>query len=91
MKNIFKCSSSKNTNCQLRDQFVPADRVVSTTTKRMYNVIVPPGSTYINCHSVNLIYLLTCNNCSLQYVGETVRSLSRRASEHRRCIDDYDK
>ena len=33
--------------------------------------IVPSGSTYVNDHSSNVICLITCNKCNLQYVGET--------------------
>ena len=29
----------------------------------------------ISCHSQNCIYLLTCKNCDIQYVGETALSL----------------
>ena len=37
----------------------------------------------INCHSQNLIYLLTCSNCNLQYVGETTLPLHKRINIHR--------
>jgi hypothetical protein len=80
-KCISKCDNLRN-NCSIRKFFVPADKVVSTTTKRMYNVVIAPGENKLNCHSVNLIYLLTCNNCALQYVGETVCSLAERMSGH---------
>ena len=44
---------------------------------------VTNGFVYINCHSSNLVYLLTCDNCGLQYVGETVQKLSERFSGQR--------
>ena len=56
-----------------KETFLPADRVVSSTTLCMYDVITPPGTSYIDCMSKNLIYLITCDNCSIQYVGETVK------------------
>ena len=37
--------------------------------------------------SANLVYLLTCNKCSLQYVGETGQGLNKRFSKHRQGIE----
>ena len=83
-KSIFKC---KSILCGIRKEtFLPADRVVSSTTLRMYDVITPPGTSYIDCMSKNLIYLITCDNCSIQYVGETVRGLNFRIREHQKGI-----
>ena len=42
-KGISKCIN-RNGSCKLRDYFVPSDRVVSTSTHRVYDVIVPPGT-----------------------------------------------
>jgi len=39
-----------------------------------------------SCHSKNLIYLIECKTCHLQYIGETKRQLSERFGEHRRSI-----
>ena len=74
-KGIHKCKSKL---CKLRDNFDPSDRVVSSSTQRVYDVVVPPGSINLNCNSSNLIYLLTCTKCSLQYVGETIQGLNQR-------------
>ena len=41
---------------------------------------------YISCHSKNLIYLIQCNKCHCQYIGETKRKLSERFGEHRGSI-----
>ena len=37
----------------------------------------------LSCKSVNVIYLLECDNCRSQYVGETVQELKDRMSGHR--------
>ena len=37
----------------------------------------------ISCHSKNLVYLIECKRCHLQYIGETKRQLF---GEHRRSI-----
>ena len=36
------------------------------------------GTTYIDCISLNVIYLITCNRYPWQYVGETVQKLNKR-------------
>ena len=40
----------------------------------------------ISCHSKNLIYLIECKRCHLQYIEETKRQLSESFGEHRRSI-----
>ena len=77
---IYRCNSKR---CQFQHDFQPSDKVVSTVTKRVYDCVVPPGTVYLNCHSSNLIYLITCSNCCLQYVGETVQKLNERFNFHK--------
>ena len=36
----------------------------------------------LNCKSVNVVYLITCKVCSMQYVGETSREFGVRMREH---------
>ena len=36
----------------------------------------------IDCHTRNVVYLLTCNYCKKQYVGETKRNFFLRYKEH---------
>ena len=38
---------------------------------------------YTNCHTQNVIYLITCDKCQEQYVGETGNSIHTRANQHR--------
>ena len=40
----------------------------------------------LSCKSKNLIYLIQCNKCKCQYIGETKRQLNERFGEHRRSI-----
>ena len=37
----------------------------------------------LSCDSVNIIYLITCRICRVQYVGESGRSLRDRLTDHR--------
>ena len=34
-----------------------------------------------------MIYIVQCNRCNLQYIGETKRRLKDRFNEHRRAVD----
>lgn len=46
----------------------------------------------LNCESHNVIYLISCNKCNLQYVGKTETSLGARFSRHKTSIRlNYDK
>ena len=42
----------------------------------------------LTCNTKNLIYMIQCNRCNLQYIGETKRRLKDRFNEHRRTIDN---
>ena len=39
---------------------------------------------HITCETFNVIYLIQCRLCNLQYIGETKRHLKDRFNEHRR-------
>ena len=47
-----------------------------------------PITNYIDCNSKNVIYMIQCNQCSKQYIGETKRRLKNRFNEHRRPVDN---
>lgn len=40
----------------------------------------------LNCGSSNIIYLVECDLCGMQYVGETQRTLRNRINQHRSAI-----
>ena len=42
----------------------------------------------LTCDTKNPIYMIQCNRCNLQYIGETKRRLKDRFNEHRRTIDN---
>ena len=47
-----------------------------------------PIKSNLTCETKNLIYMIKCNRCNLQYIGETKRPLKGRFNEHRRTIDN---
>ena len=70
----------------ISEQIHLVNNILSTTTNTLYKYIVPAGSTYVNDHSSNVIYLFTCNKCKLQYVGETSLNLNKRFNWHNFCF-----
>lgn len=59
----------------------PKNRVVSCVNNRTISV-----RCNISCSSINVIYIITCRKCKMQYVGETGRSLRDRVNDHRSAI-----
>jgi len=53
----------------------------STYTREIFNI-----KDNISCGCRNVIYLITCRKCQLQYVGETGRELRERVVDHRSAI-----
>ena len=47
-----------------------------------------PIKSNLTCETKNLIYMIQCNRCNLQYIEETKRRLKDRFNEHRRTIDN---
>ena len=57
----------------------------STVTGRKYQII-NHTSNPLTCSSKNIIYLITCSRCGIQYVGETSQKLNLRMNNHRTAI-----
>ena len=77
---IYKC---KKKRCHLKNNFIARDKVLSTSTKRIFDCKVPNGTVYLDCHTANVVYLITCTRCWLQYVGETVQKINERLNWHK--------
>ena len=58
------------------------EKVASKSSKSIFDCVVPSGTTYADCHSANVIYLITCSRCSSQYLRETVQKLKKRFNWH---------
>ena len=65
-KSVYSCKSKI---CKLKQFSVSRNKVISTSRKR---------TTYIDCSSPSAIHLITCNRCSLQYVGQTAQKFNER-------------
>ena len=42
----------------------------------------------VNCQTKNMLYCISCDKCTMQYIGESERSLQERFSEHRGYVNN---
>jgi hypothetical protein len=63
----------------------------STITNRIHKVLNIARTQHISCELSNLIYLITCKKCGIQYIGETGRKLRDRLYEHLYSIRNKDR
>ena len=64
-------------SCRYCPRINHTGHIVSKTTGQQF-----PTMTNINCQSSNIIYLVTCSNCGIQYVGQTKNCLLTRFQGH---------
>ena len=62
---------------------LPCSSIISSATKLAFKL-----QSDLNCNSSNIIYLIACENCGKQYVGQTKRSLRSRFNNHRYDIEN---
>ena len=58
------------------------DSITSFYTKKQFNSKSLPPRCKITCELSDLIYIINCSECGLQYIGETKRPLRQRMYEH---------
>ena len=69
-------------NCRVCINLVTNKTFTSNVTNKTYDIINRTGED-LNCKSQNVIYVTTCKNCNIQYVGETTNPLHLRMAGHR--------
>ena len=75
----FRCNKNNCTTCP----YIEDGRTQYTfnSTGQMNQI-----KSHITCETSNVIYMIQCTKCNLQYIGETKRRLIERFNEHRRPI-----
>ena len=72
----FKCNSGR---CDLCKNYLQGSvKFTSFATKRFYHI-----KQELSCKSKNVIYLVSCNKCKLQYVGSTRNEFKVRFRNHK--------
>ena len=79
--------------CTYCPRIKKVDKITSFYSKKTYLCKNLPSKACITCELSNLIYLISCKKCGLQYVGETKRPFRSRIYEHTRSvlIDDENR
>ena len=71
-------------------------RVVSTTSKRNFDCILPSGTVYLDFHCylllfINVIYLINCKRYTLHYVREADQRINEIFNWHKECFENPTK
>ncbi len=74
---MVTCSFS---GCRICPNVWSGNVITGYTTNKQFGVI---RNQQISCIAKNVIYLITCKKCGIQYVGETKRTFRQRMNEHR--------
>ena len=72
---FLTCTSNRCRMCKLNAH--PATTITSYSNKKQYNII---GN--LTCNSSNVIYVISCVKCNIQYVGETGQIIRDRLNNH---------
>nr|XP_039263152.1 uncharacterized protein LOC120339139 [Styela clava] len=75
---FYKCNRKACTTCKYSEE-----TKISTGNVTGVHINI---NERISCKSKNVIYLINCKKCGMQYIGETGRSLKYRITEHLRSI-----
>jgi hypothetical protein len=98
LRGSYPCGGLSCKSCNHKNVHSDVGRLsISHTTENATFTSSSTGETFsigkhMTCKSDNVIYLITCTSCNIQYVGETGRTMECRAGEH--CADarhDRDK
>ena len=75
----FRCNSRNCTTCPYIEH--GRNHYTFHSTGETYHI-----KSHITCTTFNVIYMIQCRLCNLQYIGETKRRLKDRFNEHRRPV-----
>jgi hypothetical protein len=71
---MFQCDSNR---CRACNYISERTYFQSFVNSRRFNI-----NSRLNCASCNLIYLVNCDLCGFQYIGQTGRALADRINDH---------
>ena len=82
VNNISTAPCGLSPLCFTCDSLMPRSEIVSSReTKHTFRI-----QTEMKCNSSNIIYIIECASCGIQYIGQTKRSLRHRFNNHRQDI-----
>ena len=81
--NVFKCDSNRCLTCKYSLSL--NTEITNNVNSNIYTARLSQPS---SCNSKNLVYLITCSFCHIQYVGITTQTLRERLNGHRSKIKE---
>jgi hypothetical protein len=75
---MLTVNKSKTAKCLTCNSITHSNNFHSSTYNKAFSF---PQA--MDCQTSNIVYLITCTKCSIQYVGETKNSLRTRLNQHR--------
>ena len=88
----FNFNKCKIENCKIKckdnNMVLPLNNFKSSVNGRHYSILT---DSMLDCNSCNIVYLITCNVCKVQYVGETQRAFGLRMREHLNHIRKFER
>ena len=77
-------SAYRKTSCTVHDQYVEQERMTKRSRGKPRNdcISCQCGVSPDKCDQQGVVYSLKCNICGDEYVGESVRTIRARTSEH---------
>ena len=75
---VCTCGSIRCKTCKHMSQ---GSTFMSNVTRKSYSVV--SHSCSMNCATENVIYLISCKKCGIQYIGETSQKLRNKMNNHR--------
>lgn len=73
--------NNRNNKCGIHDQICQTHHITSHSNTNKFKIIG-----HMECSSKNIIYMIECSKCHIQYVGQTSCSLQKRASDHKHMV-----
>jgi hypothetical protein len=78
---VFYSKPCQKPRCNTCAQINTQTYFKSTVYDKVFNL-----TENLDCSSENIVYLITCSKCNIQYVGETGNPLRVRMNAHRHCV-----
>ena len=86
----FQTVCTRQGRCTYCPRFKKLDQITSFQSNKIFKCVnLPPRHKY-TCELSNVIYIINCNKCGLQYIGETKGPIRQRMYEHHRSVQKFD-
>ena len=67
----------KDKRCKLNNYITTGDKITSSRNNHTHTI-----TDFISCNTTQVIYVITCTKCNIQYTGQTKKSLRSRINNH---------